>query len=720
MHTQWLEYTFSTTEYTRSWNRKHRRPICHGMHRHRRNTERSKKEERIPDITTTTTEQAIQKLAKGKAPDHMGLTAEHFKKGGKTIANYTAALLNAAKKNYNIPEVLKTGLLTPVLKKEKDPKIPGNYRGIAVTPVLGKILESIIKDHIEPTLTKVQNPMQRGFTAKTSPINAAVVTTEGINEAKDNGKTVSITTLDAEKAFDKLVHNILFRKLYHYNIDDDAWIVIRMLQTEATTIVKWKGKFSTGFLTQQGIRQGAKLSPTLYKSYNNQLLDVLRDNNIGAKIGTTFIGCPTVADDIALISYHPENLQHALHIVHNETRRDKVTINSTKSDVVIVNGGRNRQTQTWTLGKQEIEEVQSTKHIGLIRRADGKNDITSRIQRGRRTLYALLGAGLHGKNGINPDVSFKIYTTFCRPRIIYGLEAVTLTKGDEQELLSFERRLLKQIQGLTDRCPTIAVYSLLGAIPITTQIEKNTLTTFYNIATNKEFVEHEIARRQLAIKDQNSNSWFTHIRKLLQKYSLPTAYDLMERPPTKWKWKTMLNKAVEEHHMTEWYNEVEDKTSLKYLTLQKHPNRNSDPIWHTVPNNTRAVMKANIKAKIITGTYTLQANRARFNQHSVSPTCLLCKNDSEDREHLILHCTAHAYIREKHLATLRLLMASHYSRDTVDEIMSNTEILMQCLMDSSKTRVSDILGDHSDIIADIEEISRNLIFDIHNNRAVNI
>jgi hypothetical protein len=43
-----------------------------------------------------------------------------------------------------------------------------------------------------------------------------------------------------------------------------------------------------------------------------------------------------------------------------------------------------------------------------------------------------------------------------------------------------------------------------------------------------------------------------------------------------------------------------------------------------------------------------------------------------------------------------LLMASHYSKDTVDEIMSNTEILMQCLMDSSKTRVSDILGDHSE------------------------
>jgi hypothetical protein len=98
--------------------------------------------------------------------------------------------------------------------------------------------------------------MQRESAAKTSPIDAAFVITEGINEAKDNGKTVSITTLDAEKAFDKLVHNILFRKLYHYNIDDDAWIVIRtrILHTEGTTKIKWKGKFSTGFLTQQGIR----------------------------------------------------------------------------------------------------------------------------------------------------------------------------------------------------------------------------------------------------------------------------------------------------------------------------------------------------------------------------------------------------------------------------------------------------------------------------------
>lgn len=83
---------------------------------------------------------------------------------------------------------------------------------------------------------------------------------------------------------------------------------------------------------------------------------------------------------------------------------------------------------------------------------------------------------------------------------------------------------------------------------------------------------------------------------------------------------------------------------------------------------------------------------ARFNQNSVSPTCLLFKNDSEDREHLILHCTEHAYIRETHITTQKLLMARHYSNATVDEIMSNTKILRQCIMDNSKTRVVTFLA----------------------------
>jgi thiamine monophosphate kinase len=65
-------------------------------------------------------------------------------------------------------------------------------------------------------------------------------------------------------------------------------------------------------------------------------------------------------------------------------------------------------------------------------------------------------------------------------------------------------------------------------------------------------------------------------------------------------------------------------------------------------------------------------------------------------------------------------MSENFDRCIVDKIMNDTEILMQCLMDSSDGLVTNILGNNSDIRADIEEISRILIYDIHIFRAVNI
>jgi hypothetical protein len=55
--------------------------------------------------------------------------------------------------------------------------------------------------------------LQRGFTEKTSPTNAAIIITEGIAEAKNNGKSIAIISFDVEKAFDKLVHDKGFCKL---------------------------------------------------------------------------------------------------------------------------------------------------------------------------------------------------------------------------------------------------------------------------------------------------------------------------------------------------------------------------------------------------------------------------------------------------------------------------------------------------------------------------
>ena len=49
--------------------------------------------------------------------------------------------------------------------------------------------------------------------------------------------------------------------------------------------------------------------------------------------------------------------------------------------------------------------------------------------------------------------------------------------------------------------------------------------------------------------------------------------------------------------------------------------------------NKSTIEFAEVKARILTNTYTLQSNRAKYNQHRVNDTCQLCKTGTEDREH---------------------------------------------------------------------------------------
>ena len=56
---------------------------------------------------------------------------------------------------------------------------------------------------------------------------------------------------------------------------------------------------------------------------------------------------------------------------------------------------------------------------------------------------------------------------------------------------------------------------------------------------------------------------------------------------------------------------------------------------HLLEPNIHDIQRAKIKAKLLTGTDILQANRSRF---KVDPTCGLCLTHPETREHFISHC----------------------------------------------------------------------------------
>jgi hypothetical protein len=62
---------------------------------------------------------------------------------------------------------------------------------------------------------------------------------------------------NAEKAFDKLNHEILFNKLYRNGIEGNMWVLLRNMYREMTTQVKWDNHLSENIYINQGIQQGA-------------------------------------------------------------------------------------------------------------------------------------------------------------------------------------------------------------------------------------------------------------------------------------------------------------------------------------------------------------------------------------------------------------------------------------------------------------------------------
>ena len=65
------------------------------------------------------------------------------------------------------------------------------------------------------------------------------------------------------------------------------------------------------------------------------------------------------------------------------------------------------------------------------------------------------------------------------------------------------------------------------------------------------------------------------------------------------------------------------KKSLKYLNIEALQVGKTHHPLSSLPNAARDVRKAGTKLRLLTGTYVLQENRAKFNQHVVDDTCTL-------------------------------------------------------------------------------------------------
>ena len=132
-------------------------------------------------------------------------------------------IYQASLKSRTLPSIWKEGIVTPLYKKESK-LLPKNYRPVSLTSIVCKVQESIIIDYIFEHIVKnnLVDKNQHGFTPKRSTVTNLLQAMNIWIDALAHGFPIDIIYFDFEKAFDRVPHKRLIKKLESFKITSEV------------------------------------------------------------------------------------------------------------------------------------------------------------------------------------------------------------------------------------------------------------------------------------------------------------------------------------------------------------------------------------------------------------------------------------------------------------------------------------------------------------------
>ena len=115
----------------------------------------------------------------------------------------------------------------------------------------------------------------------------------------------------------------------------------------------------------------------------------------------------------------------------------------------------------------------------------------------------------------------------------------------------------------------------------------------------------------------------------------------------------------------------------------------------------------------MSGTYMLQATRARFNQNQVGPTCLIYCKEPENVEHFLLRCEELTQIKQPFLDKIYQSLQKTVGMGNSNRIRLNDTDLTATILDCTRM-VDDVRKPVLDIfLYEVESTARGLFFALH-------
>ena len=157
----------------------------------------------------------------------------------------------------HLPTDWVTANVTPLFKKGDRTK-PSNYRPISLTCILCKTLEHIVTSQLVKHFTSnnILYHLQYGFRKKRSCETQLIMLVDELANNIQQGRQTDLILLDFSKAFDKVSHEKLAYKLFHYGVQGKTLDWIKGFLADRSQRVVLDGVSSSSIPVTSGVPQG--------------------------------------------------------------------------------------------------------------------------------------------------------------------------------------------------------------------------------------------------------------------------------------------------------------------------------------------------------------------------------------------------------------------------------------------------------------------------------
>lgn len=469
------------------------------------------------------------------------------------------------------PNIWNQGLITP-LHKSGDKFDPNNYRGICVNSNLGKVLCMIINHRLLQLLTEnnVLSKSQIGFLPNYRTTDHIFTLSTLIDTQINKNKSKLFSCfVDFKKAFDSIWHEGLLYKLLESGIGGKTYDIINSMYTNNKCAVKIGKKHTDFFPQSRGVRQGCSLSPTLFNIYINELARALEQSAApGISLADTEVKCLLFADDLVLLSPTKEGLQQHLDLLHQFSQTWALTVNLTKTKIMIFQKRSSPQNHNYKffLDTIALEHTKNYTYLGLNISTTGNfnkavNDLRDKA---RRAFYAI-------KRNIKLDIPIKtwlkILDSVIEPISLYGCEVwgplanQDFTKWEKHQIETLHAEFCKSILRVQRKTPNNACRAELGRYPLIIKIQKRAFKFYNHLKSSDPGTLH--------------NKAFTHketlergpLSQLVQGLCSQTQAEPPDRNAIR------LNQIIrkqKENYLTHWKESTKNQSKLEcYLALNR-------------------------------------------------------------------------------------------------------------------------------------------------------